>query len=93
MNQSELAEKIAASAGVSRAEAGRMVDAVLSAISASLEAGEDVRLSGLGVFSIGSRAAREGRNPATGATINIPASKSIKFKAAKKTSDALNGKK
>jgi DNA-binding protein HU-beta len=92
MNQSELAEKIAANAGVSRAEAGRMVDAVLSAISASLEAGEDVRLSGLGVFSIGSRAAREGRNPATGATIKIPASKSIKFKAAKKISDTLNKK-
>lgn len=93
MNQSELAEKIATSAGVSRAEAGRMVDAVLSAISASLEQGEDVRLSGLGVFSIGSRAAREGRNPATGATIKIAASKSVKFKAAKKISDGLNGKK
>lgn len=92
MNQSELAEKVAQSAGVSRAEAGRMVDAVLSAIGASLSKGEEVRLSSLGVFSVSQRAAREGRNPATGAAIKIAASKSVKFKAAKKIGDSLNGR-
>ncbi len=90
MNQSDLAAKVADDAGVSRAEASRMVDGVLAAISSALEAGEEVRLSGLGFFSISSRAAREGRNPATGAAITIAASKGVKFKPAKKISDALN---
>ena len=72
--QAELIAAVAKDAGVSQADAGRMLDALVKNIHKSLIGGGDVRISNLGVFDTAARAAREGRNPATGATIKIAAS-------------------
>jgi len=93
MTQSELIAKIAADAGVTQAEAGRILDATLSAISGALAKGDEVRLSGLGIFDVADRAAREGRNPATGEALKIAASKAVRFRAAKALKDGVNGAK
>ncbi|MDG2521523.1 HU family DNA-binding protein [Caulobacter sp. 73W] len=89
MNQSELIAAAAKEAGVSQAEAGRVLDAFLSTIQATLVKGEDVRLSGLGIFDVADRAAREGRNPATGETIKIAATKAVRFRPSKTLKDAV----
>ncbi len=89
MNQSELIAAAAKEAGVSQAEAGRVLDAFLSTIQATLVKGEDVRLSGLGIFDVADRAAREGRNPATGETIKIAATKAVRFLPSKTLKDAV----
>lgn len=91
MTQSELIAKIAADASISQAEAGRLLDAAVSAISGALSKGDEVRLSGLGIFDVAERAAREGRNPATGAALKIAASKAVRFRAAKALKDSVNG--
>ncbi|WP_269715124.1 HU family DNA-binding protein [Caulobacter sp. NIBR2454] len=93
MNQSELIAAAAKEAGVSQAEAGRMLDAILSTIQGALVKGEDVRLSGLGIFDVADRAAREGRNPATGETIKIAATKAVRFRPSKPMKDAVAGSK
>ena len=71
MNKAQLIDSVASKADVSKAEAGRAVDATLSAISGSLSDGENVSLVGFGTFSVRHRAARMGRNPQTGAAIHI----------------------
>ncbi len=90
MNQSELSAKVAQTADLDAAEAGRMVEAVLAAVADALKAGEKVSLSSLGIFDINDRQARQGRNPATGEAIQIAASKSIKFRPTKSLKDAVS---
>ena len=82
MNKGDLIQAVAA-AGLTKKDAGIAVDAVFNAISDSLAKGEDVSLIGFGTFSVKERAAREGHNPATGASITIAASKVPAFKAGK----------
>jgi DNA-binding protein HU-beta len=90
MNKSELIEAVAKSADLSKADAGRAVDAFVDATTKALKKGDQVSLVGFGTFSVRSRAAREGRNPRTGETIHIPASKAPAFKAGKALKDAVN---
>ena len=90
MNQSELIEKVARATELNQAAAGHAVKAVVNAILDSLVAGEAVRVSGLGTFNVAARPARDGRNPQTGESIKIPASKAVRFHAGKAIKDALN---
>lgn len=90
MNKNDLVAQVADSAGLSKADATKAVDAVFDAISNSLKSGDEVRLVGFGTFAVAERAASEGRNPRTGEKIAIPASKQPKFKAGKTLKDALN---
>ena len=90
MNQSELIEKVAGAAAVEKAEAGRIVEAVLDAISGALKDLEKVSLQGLGIFDITDRKARQGRNPATGEIIQIAATKAVKFRPSKSLKDAIS---
>ncbi len=90
MNKSELIEKIADEAEVSRAAAGRALDATIRAITEALKAGDPVTLVGFGSFLVSAREARKGRNPATGEEIMIAASRTPKFKAGKALRDAVN---
>jgi DNA-binding protein HU-beta len=90
MNQSELIEKVARATELNQAAAGRAVKAVVDVILDALLAGEAVRVSGLGIFNVAARPAREGRNPQTGETIKIAASKAVRFHAGKAVKDALN---
>lgn len=91
MNNSDLADKIAADHGTSKADARKVVDAVFAAIADAAAKGEEVSLNGFGKFKVKDSPAREGRNPATGATIKIAASKKLTFSAAKAVKDKLNG--
>jgi len=90
MNQSELIEKVAQATELNQATAGQAVKAVVNAILDALLAGEAVRVSGLGIFNVAARPAREGRNPRTGESIEIAASKAVRFHAGKAVKDALN---
>jgi DNA-binding protein HU-beta len=90
VNKSELIDVIATSADISKAAAGRALDATVEAIKKSLNEGELVTLVGFGTFYVGTRAARTGRNPRTGATIKIKAAKVPKFRAGKGLKDAVN---
>ncbi len=90
MNQAELIEKVAATVGLEKSEAGRVVEAALAEISTALKASDKVSLSGLGIFDVNDRKARQGRNPATGETIQIAASKSVKFRPTKSLKDAIS---
>jgi len=90
MNKNDLAGVVAERAGITKAEAGEAVDAVFDAITSTLKSGDDVRLVGFGTFSVSHRKATKGRNPATGAEIDIPASNQAKFKPGKGLKDALN---
>ena len=90
MNKSELIESIASKAGISRAAAGTALEATLASISEALVAGDAIALVGFGTFKVSERAARTGKNPATGATLEIAASKSAKFTPGKALKDALN---
>lgn len=89
MNKSELIDAIAASADLSKAGAGRALDAMVDSITDSLKEGDQVTLIGFGTFSVKDRAARTGRNPQTGAEIKIAASKVPGFKAGKALKDAV----
>ena len=91
MNKSDLVATAAVTAGVSQADAASVIDATFDAITAVLKSGGEVRLLGFGSFSVADRAARQGRNPATGETIQIAASKQLKFKAGKGLKSAVNG--
>lgn len=88
-NKAELVDAIADKTGISKKDAGSALDAALSEIAAALKKGEKVSISGFGTFSVGTRAARTGRNPQTGATIHIPASKTLRFKVGKGLKDAI----
>ena len=90
MNKSELIEAITADADLSKAAAGRALDAVTGAITGALKDGESVSLVGFGTFSVKARAARTGRNPQTGAAIQIAAANIPSFKAGKALKDAVN---
>lgn len=90
MNKTELVEAVASAADLSKAASARAVDAVIEAISNALKSGDEVALVGFGTFSVKERAARTGRNPQTGETIQIAASKNPSFKAGKALKDAVN---
>ena len=90
MNKTELIEKIAASANLSKADAKKALDATTEAIKDALAKGDKVQLVGFGTFSINERPAHEGMNPATKQKIQIPAKKVAKFKAGAELSDAVN---
>lgn len=90
MNKSELVDAVSGDSDLSKADAGRAVDAVIGAITKALKSGQDVTLVGFGTFTVRTRAARTGRNPRTNETINIPASKNPAFKAGKALKDAVN---
>ena len=90
MNKSELIDQIAKAAGISKAAAGRALDATTDAVAGALKKGDIVTLIGFGSFYVGKRAARSGRNPRTGATIKISAANSPKFRAGKALKDAVN---
>ncbi len=90
MNKSELIDAVAAGADISKAAAGRAVDAMVDSITAALKNGDQVSMVGFGTFMIRERAARTGRNPRTGDTIQIAASKVPSFKAGKALKDAVN---
>ncbi|MGO3344790.1 MAG: HU family DNA-binding protein [Marinomonas sp.] len=90
MNKSELIDAIAASADLSKASAGNALDATLKAIEEALSKGDQVTLVGFGTFAVKERAARTGRNPQTGAEIQIKAAKVPGFKAGKGLKDAVN---
>ena len=91
MNKNDLVAAVAQSTDTSKADAAKAVDSVLDAITSALKSGDGVQLIGFGNFSVADRAARQGRNPSTGATIQIAASKQPKFKAGKALKDAVNG--
>ena len=90
MNKAELVEAVAGAANLSKADAGRAVDAVVDSITSALKRGEQVSVVGFGTFSVKHRAARSGRNPRTGDTIQIAASNVPGFKAGKGLKDAVN---
>ena len=90
MNKSELVDAIASGADISKASAGRALDSMVNAITESLTKGNPVALVGFGTFSVKDRAARQGRNPQTGATIQIPAARVPGFKAGKGLKEAVN---
>ncbi len=90
MNKKELAEAMAEAADISQAAAARALDGMIAAITKALQDGESVSIVGFGTFLVRDRAARTGRNPKTGETIQIAASKAPAFKAGKALKDALN---
>ncbi|MES9968575.1 MAG: HU family DNA-binding protein [Candidatus Thiodiazotropha sp.] len=90
MNKAELIEAMAESADISKAAAGRALDGMVEAVTKAMKAGDTLSLVGFGTFSVKERAAREGRNPQTGETIKIKASRIPSFKAGKALKDAIN---
>ena len=90
MNKNELIADVAERSGLSKADAGRAVEGLISSVESALKSGDDVRIVGFGTFSVSARAATTGRNPRTGETINIPASKQPKFKAGAPLKQAVN---
>ena len=91
MNQTELISAVAEQAGLSKADAGKALEALVNVVTDTLKQGDEVRISGFGTFGISERGERQGRNPQTGEAITIAASKAAKFTAAKAVKDALNG--
>lgn len=91
MNKQDLVNVVVDASGLTKAEAARAVDGVFDAITGALKDGDEVRLVGFGSFSVAQRAASQGRNPRTGETIQIAASKQPKFSAGKGLKDAVNG--
>jgi DNA-binding protein HU-beta len=89
MNKSDLIEAMAEAGDIPKAAAGRALDGLIDAIAVALKDGESVSVIGFGTFSVKERAARTGRNPQTGATIEIAASKTPSFKAGKALKDAI----
>ena len=90
MNKTELVASVAEKAGLTKKDSEKAVNAVLAAVTESLQKGEKVQLVGFGTFEVAERAAREGRNPKTGETMPIAASKTPKFKAGKALKDMVN---
>lgn len=90
MNKSEMIDAVAEATDLSKADAGRSIDAVVDAITGALKAGDSVTLVGFGTFLVRARAARTGRNPRTGESIKIKAGKAPAFKAGKALKDAVN---
>ncbi|WP_429280778.1 HU family DNA-binding protein [Paraburkholderia sp. GAS41] len=90
MNKTELIDHVAQQADISKAAAGRALDAVIDGVKGTLKKGGSVTLVGFGTFAVGKRTARTGRNPRTGAAIKIKAAKVPKFRPGKALKDALN---
>ena len=91
MNNADLADKIATANDLTKADARKLVDGIFAAIADAAAAGDEITLNGFGKFKVKASAAREGRNPSTGATIQIAASKKLTFAPAKAVKDKLNG--
>lgn len=91
MNKSELVSAIAEDLGFTKKDTSSVVDAVFQKISEALSNGEDVALAGFGTFKVKDRAERAGRNPQTGESIVIPATKAVTFKAGKALKDSVKG--
>jgi len=89
MNKTELVDAIAQDAEITKKAASAALDSMLDAISRALSQGDDVSLVGFGTFSVSDRAARTGRNPRTGEEIQIPASKTVKFKTGKELKEKV----
>ena len=89
MNKSELIDAIAEKGGLSKADAGKALDATIASVTEALKSGDTVTLVGFGTFGVKERAARTGRNPQTGATLEIKASKVPSFNAGKGLKDAV----
>ena len=90
MNKTDLIDHISSKADISKAAAGRALDALVGAIKTTLKKGGSVTLVGFGTFVVGKRAARSGRNPRTGETIKIKSAKVPKFRPGKALKDHLN---
>jgi len=90
MNKSELINAIAEESGLTKADAGRALDATLTSVTNALKGGDSIALIGFGTFSVKERSARTGRNPQTGEAIQIKASKIPSFKAGKTLKDSVN---
>ncbi|MFN7570666.1 MAG: HU family DNA-binding protein [Betaproteobacteria bacterium] len=90
MNKQDLIEHVAKQADISKAAAGRALDALVGGVRTSLKKGNAVTIVGFGTFAVGRRSARTGRNPRTGAAVKIPASKVVKFRAGKALKDSIN---
>lgn len=89
MNKADIADKVHSVLGGTKADAERAVETVVDSIVAGLKAGDEVSIAGLGIFATKARPARQGRNPRTGETIRIAASRTAKFRAAKALKDAV----
>ena len=90
MNKNDLVSAVAGHAGLSKADAAKAVDGVFESITDALRGGQEVRVVGFGTFSVANRKATTGRNPRTGASIQIPASRQPKFKAGKGLKSSVN---
>lgn len=90
MNKNDLVAAVATNTGLSKADAAKAVDGIFDTVTGALKRGDDVRLVGFGTFSVVNRKASVGRNPRTGARIQIPASRQPKFKAGKGLKDSVN---
>lgn len=90
MNKADLIENVAKAAELTKVQASTALDTVLTSIEKSLKKGDKITLVGFGTFSVSTRKAREGRNPATGKKIKIPKKKVVRFKAGKALSEKLN---
>jgi DNA-binding protein HU-beta len=91
MNTADIADKLAAANGITKADAKKIVDGVFAAITDAAAAGDEISMPGFGKFKVKATEAREGRNPSTGAAIQIAASKKLAFTPAKALKDKLNG--
>jgi DNA-binding protein HU-beta len=90
MNKQELIAAVAEASGLTKADAGKAVEGVFDSITGALKSGDEVRLVGFGTFSVSKRKASTGRNPRTGAPMDIKASSQPKFKAGKGLKDSVN---
>lgn len=89
MNKSQLIDAIAKKSGLSKTDAKKSLEGFMETTRESLQSGDKIALIGFGTFSISERSAREGRNPQTGAKMNIPAKKVVKFKAGSELTDSI----
>ena len=90
MKKAELVEAVAEKAGLTKADATRAIEALFDTVKTAMVKGERVAIPGFGTFSVGERAAREGRNPRTGATVQIAARKAVTFKAGSALKETVN---
>ena len=90
MKKAELVEAVAEKAGLTKADATRAIEALFDTVKTAMVKGERVAIPGFGTFSVGERAAREGRNPRTGATVQIAARKEVTFKAGSALKETVN---
>ena len=89
MNKAGIVEAVQNVLGGTKVDAEKAVDTMIDSIISSLKKGDDVSIAGLGIFAVKQRKARQARNPRTGATVNVPASKAPKFRAAKALKEAV----